>query len=74
MLPKPIDEVNAARTAGGEVTHEVLLFINGGVNIGAVEQEERCHRRVRNALVAVHEWMPLGKRKAQRSGLLINVG
>jgi hypothetical protein len=74
VFPKPIDELTSTHAAGGEVQHEALLFIYRSVNVGAVEQEERCHCSVADALVAVDERMPLGKRKAERSGLSINVG
>lgn len=39
MFAKPVDEITPACAARGEVEHKVLLFIYGGVNIGAVEQE-----------------------------------
>lgn len=70
MLPKPFDEFNSTQAARGEIEHEALLLIHCSVNVGAVEQEERGHRGVGDALVTVNERMPLGERKAQRSGLL----
>ena len=74
MLPKSIGEVTSAHAAGGEVQHELLLFIHRSGNVGAVEEEERRHRSVGDALVTVHERMPLRKGEAQRTGLLNQSG
>jgi hypothetical protein len=74
VLPKPIDEVASAYAAGGEVQHELLLLIHRSGDVGAVKEEERRHPRVGDALVAVHERMPLRKGEAQRTGLLNQSG
>ena len=74
VLSKPIDEFVAAHAAGGEAKHEALLFIYRRVNLGAVEQEERCHRSVGNPLVAVDERMVLGERKPNAPAFSIKVG
>jgi hypothetical protein len=53
VLPKPSDKVTAAQPAGGEVQHELLLFIHSRRDVGAVEEKERRHRSVGNALITI---------------------
>ena len=74
MLPKPIDEVTSAHAARGEVRHELLLFIHRSGDVGAVEEEERRHGSVGDALVAVHERMPLRKGEVNAPVFSIRVG
>ena len=74
MLPKPSDEVSAAQAAGGEVQHEMLLFIHSSHDVGAVEEEERRHGSVGDALVAVHERCPCARANPNAPVFSIRVG
>jgi len=70
MVTKPIGQVHPVDLAGGEIEHQTLLAIDGGVDLGAVEHEEGLHGCVPDALVAVDEWVVLNQREAQRRRLL----
>jgi hypothetical protein len=37
MLTKPIGQVAAADSAGGEIEHEPFLFLYGSVDLGTVQ-------------------------------------
>jgi hypothetical protein len=50
--------------------HHALLLVHAGIQLKAVEDQERFHRRVPDALVAVHEGMVLDQREGQRRRLL----
>jgi hypothetical protein len=39
MVTKPVGQVRPVEPAGGEVEHETLLVIDGGVGLGAIEDE-----------------------------------
>ena len=41
---------------GGDVQDDALLVVNGGLDLEAVQDEERLHCRMHNPLVAVEEW------------------
>lgn len=64
MVTKPVGQVHPGDMAGGEIEHETLLVIDGGVDLGAVEDEEGLHGGVPDALVAVDEWVVLNQREA----------
>src|SRR5438034_81116 len=70
MVPKPIGQVCPVDPAGGEIEHEVLLVIDGCVDLGAVEDEKGLHGGMADALVAVDERVVLDQREAERRGLL----
>ena len=40
MSTKPVGQTRPINQACGEIKHETLLLINGGVDLGAVEGEE----------------------------------
>ena len=70
MVTKPVSQVHPVDPAGSEIEHETLLVIDGGGDLGAVEDEEGLHGGVPDSLVAVDEWVVLNQREAQRRGLL----
>jgi hypothetical protein len=70
MMTKPVRQVRPIDPAGCEIEHEILLVIEGGVNLAAVENEKGLHCRVSNALVAIDERVILNQREAQGCGLL----
>ena len=51
MVTKPGDQVGLVDPAGGEIEHETLSIIDGGIDLHAVEDEERLHSGVPDALV-----------------------
>lgn len=70
MVTKPVGQVRPVHPASGEIEHETLLVIEGGVDLGAVEDKEGFHGGVPDALVAVDERVVLNQREAHRRGLL----
>ena len=72
MLLKPVGQLSAAEATRGEVEHETLLLVDGGINLAPVEQTKGGHRRVSHALVAVDKPVPLSECEAQRGRLLDN--
>ncbi len=46
MLTKPIGQLTAAVSAGGEIEHEALLITHGGIDLGAVEDQGGFHGSV----------------------------
>jgi hypothetical protein len=59
VLPEPDAQFSPAETTRGQVEHEPLLLIDGGMDLRAVEQKKGAHRPVSHALVPVDEGMPL---------------
>ena len=55
MLTEPVGELPSVEAAGRQIQHDAFLLIKGGVNLCTVEHEERLHRAMADALVAVHE-------------------
>lgn len=47
VLTKPVDEMAAPDPASREIEDQAFLVIDGGVDLGAVEEEERLHGSVR---------------------------
>lgn len=70
MLLEPDGQFSSAETTRGKVEHETLLLIDGGMDLGAVEQKKGGHRSVSHALVPVDEGMPLREREPEGSRLL----
>lgn len=66
MFLKPLSQLFSCHAPGREVEHEALLIVNGGDDFGAVQNQERLHRRVGDAFVAVKEWVVERQREAQR--------
>ena len=56
MVLKPLRQLFSCDEAGGEVKHQAFLFIDGRHDFGAIQREERLHRRVGNPF-AVEERM-----------------
>jgi hypothetical protein len=73
VLLKPAGQLSSADAARGEVEHETLLIVDGGINLGAVEQKKGGHRSVSQALVSVDKRMALSEREAQRRCLLDHI-
>jgi hypothetical protein len=63
MLLKPGGQFNAAEAAGGKVEHEMLLLVDGGIDLAPAEQEKGGHRCVGHALVAVDKGVLLASAK-----------
>jgi hypothetical protein len=59
MLTEPVGQVAAPDATIGEIEHEAFLVVHGSVDLEAVEGEERLHRGVAYALVAVDKWVGL---------------
>jgi hypothetical protein len=53
MVLKPLRQLFSCDEAGGEVKHQAFLFIDGRHDLRAIQHEERLHRRVGSAFVAV---------------------
>ena len=53
MLTKPVDRVAAPDPVSREIKDQVFLVIDGGADLGAVEDEERLHGGVPSTLVAI---------------------
>ena len=70
MLTKPVGQLAAADSAGGEIQDEALLIIHGRIDLGAVQDQEGVHGSVPDALIAIDERVALNQREAQRCGLL----
>jgi hypothetical protein len=70
MLTKPVDQLTAADSARGEIEHEALLIIHGGIDLDAVKDQEGFHGSMPHALIAIDERVALNQREAQGRGLL----
>jgi hypothetical protein len=64
----------AARPATGEIEEQYLLFVNIRVEVVAVQAEEHLHRRMRDSLVAVYEWVVRAREYAKAAALAVTVG
>ena len=70
MLAQPLGECGAIYCCRGDAEHQTLLFINRGIDLMSVKQEEHFHRGMSDALVAVDERMVGHEGKAERCGLV----
>src|SRR2546422_2224788 len=70
MLTEPVGQLAAIESACGEIEHKALLGIDGGIDLGAVEYQERLHGGMPDALVAIDERVALNQRQAQRRALI----
>lgn len=53
MGPEPVGQLGAIDPACREVKYRALLNLDGGMDLGAVEDQECLHRGMADALVAV---------------------
>ncbi|MFN7914942.1 MAG: hypothetical protein U0Q55_06355 [Vicinamibacterales bacterium] len=74
MQPQPVDEFVAMSLTGGDVEHQPLLLIDGGVDLEAVQEQENLHRRVADALVAIDEGVIRGQGEPQGRSLFDDGG
>lgn len=74
MLTEPGGELPSVDAAGRQIQHDAFLFIKAGVNLCAVQHEERLRRGMADALVAVHERVVSYQREAERCRLLYQRG
>jgi len=70
VLTKPVDQVAAPDPAGREIQDQAFLVIDRGVDLAAVEDEERLHGGVPNTLVAIDKRVALDQRETQCRGFL----
>lgn len=70
MVSQPRNELLSTELTSRQCEDELLLIINYGVDLEAVEQEKRFHRGMADALVPVNERMVLHEGKAERGCLL----
>jgi hypothetical protein len=61
-------------TARSKIQDETFLILDGCLNFRAIQDENRHHRRMSDALVAIDKGMPLDQREAQRGGHLSQRG
>ena len=74
MVSEPVGEFVAIEPASGKIEHKALLGIDGGIDLGAVEYQERLHGGMPDALVAIDKGVALNQRHTQRRGLLRESG
>src|SRR5712691_11791289 len=70
MLTKRVGQLSTFDPASGEIEHETLLILYKRIDLTAVENQERLHGGVADALVAVHERVASNQREAQDRGLI----
>lgn len=70
MLTEPVGQLAAIEPACGEIEHKAFLGIEGGIDLGAVEDQEGFHGGMPHAFVAIDERVILNQRQAQRRALL----
>jgi hypothetical protein len=63
VLAKPLDHIAALDPPSRDIKDQVFLFIDKSVDLAAVEDEERFHGSVPNALVAINKGVALDKRE-----------
>ena len=63
VVTQPVRELLPVYLAGCQSQHDLLLFIDGGVDFSAIQEKERGHRRVPGSLVTVHEGVSLNDRE-----------
>jgi hypothetical protein len=70
VVTKPVDQLTAPDPTRSEIEHESLLVVDGTVDLGAVENEERLHGGVPSAFVAVDKRVALNQRECQGGSFL----
>ena len=70
VLTKPVDQMAAPDPTSREIEDQAFLVIDGGVDLAAVEDEERLHGGVPNTLVAIDKRVALDQRETQRRRFL----
>ena len=70
MVSQPFGKVVTMALARCDVEHQALLFIDAGVDLEAVHDQEDLHRRMPNALVPINECVIGHQGKSQCGGLL----
>jgi len=70
VIAEPVRETGPVHAAGGKIEDDALLVVNRRLNLEVVEDQERFHRRMADAFVAVKEWVVPHDREAERGGLL----
>ncbi len=74
MLTEPVGQIAAADPAGGEIEHEALLFIDRGIDLGSVKNQEGFHGSMPRALVAVDKRVTANRAKHSAAAFSINAG
>jgi len=70
VLTKPVDQMAAPDPASREIEDQAFLVIDRGVDLAAVEDEERLHGGVSNTLVAIDKRVALDQRETRRRRFL----
>jgi hypothetical protein len=65
VLTQPATSWASVDPPGGQLQHDALLITHGGVDLRAVQNEERFHRRMPDTLVAVDKRVVSHERKAE---------
>ena len=71
---EPSCESLACQPTGRQVEHQPLLFVDGRVNLAAVQNQECFRRRVAEALIPVDEEVVIHQRETEGSRLVSQQG
>jgi hypothetical protein len=74
VLTQPVGELVPVDPTCCHVEHDAFLITYVGVDLEAIQNEERLHGGMGNTLVAVDEGMALDEREAEYRGLLRQSG
>lgn len=65
VLTEPGGELPSVDAAGRQIQHDAFLFIKAGVNLCAVQHEERLRRGMADALVpSTKGWFPTSEKQS----------
>jgi hypothetical protein len=73
VLTQPIQKIQkfgSVQPAGGQMHHDAFLIIDVGIDLGAVQNEERLHGGMADALVPVDEGVVLDQGEAKGGRIL----
>ena len=70
VLTRPVAQLTSADPTRSEIEHEMLLVVDGSVDLGAGENEEGLRGRVSSALVAIDNRVALNQRECPGGGFL----
>src|SRR2546422_1626604 len=70
VLTQPLGKLDSLDAPRRQIEHDAFLITDRRIDLGAVQNEERLHGGMANALVAIEESVALEQGKAQRRCLL----
>src|SRR5256885_2198927 len=74
MFPDPFTELGSGRFASCDIQNSLLLFINRGAYLIAIEHKEYFHCSMPDPLVAIKKWMILNQGMTQCGRFFRNIG